>query len=331
MKKLFLILPAVALALASCGEDDVAVEGLTLSQTKVSVYLMSDKNLPELTATITPDNASDNAVTWTSDSPDVISVDAAGKLTLVKDDIETTVVITAQSASDALIKATCQIQIINNFKELAEGGYGFIDLTTELGMYMMDRNVGATEAYNSETKKSESIGNYYQWGNNTPVAKGGDASVGSAYAKEWNGSGSSFKDWSVSANTPCPSGWSIPNKAQMGSVANKAWADYDFGTQTDEEFQAAKAMYKKLLIARGGYWRIVGADAAARAAATPTLYLPTAGFWWSCEKNADVPASTRGFNYVYTLSDNYDIMLGKKAGENEVNNAMPVRCIKVVK
>ena len=208
--------------------------------------------------------------------------------------------------------------------------YEVLNTKAELGFYILDRNVGATEKYNGDSKNpnAASKGYYYQWGKNTPVKVNADGTI-SNYDKEWNATGESLKDWSIGENTPCPAGWRIPNQAEMKKITDAAWADYDGMTdQTDAEFQAAKALYKKLLLARTGYVRIVGADVATRATATPGVYLPTAAYLWAGALNADVPLSSRNFKNAYTLSDNSDIMLGKKGGENEVNVAMPIRCIK---
>ncbi|WP_041620205.1 FISUMP domain-containing protein [Paludibacter propionicigenes] len=207
--------------------------------------------------------------------------------------------------------------------------YEVLDTKAELGFYMLDRNVGATEKYNSKAPSKAAIGNYYQWGKNTPVKISADSSSITNYDKEWNAPSASAKDWSKAENTPCPCGWRIPNLVEMKKITAAAWADYDGLTdQTEAEFNAAKALYSKLALARTGYIRIVGADSTARAAAKVGVYLPKAAYIWSAALNPDTPTSSRAFKYAYTLSDNYDIMLGKKGNENEVNVAMPIRCIK---
>jgi len=208
--------------------------------------------------------------------------------------------------------------------------YEQLDTKAELGFYILDRNIGATEKYNgnSQSANAASIGYYYQWGKNIPVKINADGTI-SNYDKEWNATGEGLKDWSKGENTPCPKGWRIPNMTEMKKITDAAWADYDGMTdQTNAEFEAAKALYKKLVLARTGYVRILGADAAARGTATAEIYLAKAGYLWAGTLNADVPESARKFKNAYTLSDNYDIMLGKKSSENEVNVAMPIRCIK---
>lgn len=207
--------------------------------------------------------------------------------------------------------------------------YQILDTKAELGFYMLDRNVGATEKYNSKAPNKAAIGNYYQWGKNTPVKISADSSSITNYNKEWNAPSASVKDWSKAENTPCPSGWRIPNYTEMKKITAAAWADYEGMTdQTEAELDAAEALYNKLALARTGYIRILGADSTARAAAKAGIYLPKAAYLWSAALNTETAVSSRSFKYAYTLSDNYDIMLGKKSNENEVNVAMPIRCIK---
>ena len=207
--------------------------------------------------------------------------------------------------------------------------YEILDTKAALGFDILDRNIGATEKYDSKTATKASIGNYYQWGKNTPVKFSADSSSITNYNKEWNASTASVKDWTKAENTPCPTGWKIPNSTEMKVITDAAWADYDgYTDQTDEEFQAAKDLYKELAFARTGFVRVLGADSTARAATKAGVYLPKAAFLWSGTLNVDAAASTRAFKYAYTLSDNYDIMLGKKGNENEVNVAMPIRCIR---
>lgn len=331
MKKTLLFLPLIALLAIACNEinDDektsIPVATIELSASSSIISTIDDWSdpVPVLKVVLTPNDA-DPALTWTSNKPEVLSVDKDGKLALLKKE-NADVKITAKSANG--IEGSIMLKVIK---------YGVIDATTELGMKLLDRNLGATEAYvyvKDTPSPVGSIGYYYQWGKNTPVALGGDAAVNENYAKEWNATGADFKDWSIATNTPCPTGWTIPNQAQMKTITDKAWADYDGMTgQTDEEFEAAKALHAKLLIAEGGAWRIQGADVAARTAATPDNYLPKAGFWWSSELNAreNEVTSARKFKNAYTMSNNNDIMLGRKGNENEVNVAMPIRCVKVV-
>ena len=67
----------------------------------------------QLTATVTPATATDASVTWSSSAPDVLSVDANGKVSLVALPASTTdVTITATSNADASVKGTTVISVI---------------------------------------------------------------------------------------------------------------------------------------------------------------------------------------------------------------------------
>ena len=58
----------------------VAVTGITLNMSSLELAAGSTETL---TATVTPDNATDKTVTWTSSEPKVATVDAHGKVTAV--------------------------------------------------------------------------------------------------------------------------------------------------------------------------------------------------------------------------------------------------------
>ncbi|MDR0954271.1 MAG: Ig-like domain-containing protein [Rikenellaceae bacterium] len=272
-----------------------------------------DEELPTLSVAWTPEGAvAPTSVAWSSDTPTVLDVTSAGVLELkvadVADPVEVVISATAQPAGvTASVTLTVQGKITR---------YEVIDCSAELGLLVLDRNVGATAAYDPDaTDNTASIGNYYQWGKNVIVAYGAQETADAElFDPTWNAEGENFSDWSVPANTPCPIGWSIPDKDQTELIANKAWADYDWGTQTDEEFEAAKALYKKLKIARNGAFRVQGEK-----------YLPRAGYFWSSYLNVVDGPNAEGIKMAYAVQDNYDINRSKR---ELVTYAMPVRCVK---
>ncbi len=97
-KKLLLTVMALVCALTcafgfvACGESGgkVAVESVTLNKTTLTLEIDGTETL---TATVTPDNATDKTVSWQSSAPAVASVDNAGK-------------VTAKTAGSATITAT---------------------------------------------------------------------------------------------------------------------------------------------------------------------------------------------------------------------------------
>ena len=85
----------------------VPVTGVTLSQTQASLYSNRTPNTLTLTATVAPDNATNQAVTWTSSDSAVATVDQNGVVTAVAPG---TAVITATTA-DGGKTASCTVTV----------------------------------------------------------------------------------------------------------------------------------------------------------------------------------------------------------------------------
>lgn len=68
----------LAIGLAACGDKNVAVQNVTLSKTSLTLEI---DETATLTATVTPENATDKTVSWHSTAPAVASVDHMGKVT----------------------------------------------------------------------------------------------------------------------------------------------------------------------------------------------------------------------------------------------------------
>ena len=83
------------------------------------------------------------------------------------------------SASAAGKTATCVITVKPQIAR-----YEILDFTKEYGFKMLDRNVGASAVLK--------VGNYYQWGKNTPVAVAGDAKVNANYDANWSADSKGF-------------------------------------------------------------------------------------------------------------------------------------------
>ncbi len=89
----------------------IPVDGIAISATSLTLYKGSWKTL---SAVVTPTNAADPSVTWSSSDPAIVKVDADGKVTAVS--IPTgadygEAVITAQS-SNSTIYATCTVKVL---------------------------------------------------------------------------------------------------------------------------------------------------------------------------------------------------------------------------
>lgn len=317
MKKKFLFLAMSAFVAFSCSDDDdpssIEVTGISVTPSTATIY-QEQTALPTLSAAITPENADDPTITWSSNNTAYLTVNNKGVLTLVKDiDADATVTITAKAANGKT--GTCTVQL----KACLEGGYKVIDATDEIGLLILDRNIGATEPYNNNASEpnAAAVGNYYQFGKNTPVAQNDDTNVNSSFNTTWNATGTDYKDWNVSENTPCPAGWRIPNQAETKRIVDATFWDWDFvdmGMMTEEELMAAKALQEKILIARGGLWKLNNG--------TVEKYLPEAACFWSNEINT---TNTDEAKLAYAYVDNLFATLDKK---QPVVNALPIRCVK---
>ena len=104
-----------SMTLFSCGPDEpdnngptgpttVAVTGVTLNKTSLSLV---EGNSETLTATVSPDNATNKAVSWKSSDASIASVDGTGKMTAVKAGSATITV----STTDGSKTATCSVTV----------------------------------------------------------------------------------------------------------------------------------------------------------------------------------------------------------------------------
>lgn len=283
MKKgIFLLLSMIAMFYACDYAGDIKdykedlaeggpVNTILVSPSAFTLYV--DSEFPSMSYVSVPTNTVDSVVVWSSDTPEVLDVDPeTGELKwgTVRN---CEVVISATSATRKDVKGECRITVRNTM-----GVYKYLDLRAELGLFVIDRNMGATMVFDKTVTNNMAAGlkgNYYHWGNNTPVANkefGGDDGRGGYYTypngqtllggypefdPSWNAEGEHFSDWSQGGETPCRGGWRLPTKEEcekiiyMTNVAN-------FNTQ--QEKTAARALREKLGVAMSGYQRIPGGN-----------------------------------------------------------------------
>ena len=89
------------------GSTTVKVTSITLDKTLLPLHV-GDADVT-LTATVEPDDATDKAVTWSSDKTAVATVDEAGKVHAVAIG---TAIITATAKDGSGIKATCNVSVL---------------------------------------------------------------------------------------------------------------------------------------------------------------------------------------------------------------------------
>ncbi|MCD7876448.1 MAG: Ig-like domain-containing protein [Cloacibacillus porcorum] len=81
----------------------ISVENVALSSRDLTLNVGESA---QLTATVTPDNATDKSVTWSSSAPEIVSADQSGKLTALKAGKATVTVITTDGGKTASCAVT---------------------------------------------------------------------------------------------------------------------------------------------------------------------------------------------------------------------------------
>jgi transglutaminase/protease-like cytokinesis protein 3 len=95
-----------------CGISELEMMEKLSTSTNISLNKSTDNlqvgQTDTLIPTITPDNATNKAVTWTSSDPTIATVDSTGKVTAVK---EGTATITATTADGSNLSASCAVTV----------------------------------------------------------------------------------------------------------------------------------------------------------------------------------------------------------------------------
>ena len=180
MKKLnrFAALAAIILLLVmgcKVEPDAIAVESVLLSETTLTIE--PDKT-ERLTATITPDNADDKTVKWSSSNPNVALVDSNGTIMTVK---EGTAIITAQAGDKmAMCIVTVKSEVAVKSITLNETTLTLTPYTTmKLTATILPYNADATVTWSSSNTSVATVDNYgtvsaYAEGTTIITAQAGD-------------------------------------------------------------------------------------------------------------------------------------------------------------
>ncbi len=104
MKKTLLLAAAACLAATLSCSKDVEVSGVSLNQTDVTIKTGETFTL---VATVSPSDASDPTVTWTSDNSSVATVDNNGKVTTIATGTANV------KATAGAFSATCKVTVFN--------------------------------------------------------------------------------------------------------------------------------------------------------------------------------------------------------------------------
>ena len=146
---------------------DLLVSGITLNQNSAT---LAEGNALQLTATVSPDNASNKTLSWTSANPEIATVDANGKVKALKQG-KTTITVKSTDGSD--ISAQCELTVI----KLVEGIS--INITTATLTEGQSLQLEATVSPELATNKAvewsssnESVAIVSQQGKVTAISKG---------------------------------------------------------------------------------------------------------------------------------------------------------------
>lgn len=135
--------------------NTISVTGVSVSPTSL---LMKIDDTATLTATVSPSNATNAAVTWSSSNTSVATVDSSGKVTAVANG---TCTITATAKDGSGKKGTCSVKVAPaNYLDLN----GFIDGANATNI----RNFGTADIYINGKLVANDVGDYYtKWPNGT--------------------------------------------------------------------------------------------------------------------------------------------------------------------
>ena len=177
----------------------VGVTGITLHRTSIGIGISTTGTF---IATITPANATNQNIEWTSNNTSVATVVNG--------------VVTAVSEGRATITATT---IDGNFEATALVDVFPTEMVTDAGVEIggvrwATRNVGMPGAF---VDNPEHLGMLYQW--NRPVGwTPGGLLINHEGGTTWSATPTTTS-W-YSQNNPCPEGWRVPTHSELQSLVN---------------------------------------------------------------------------------------------------------------
>ena len=203
MKKLFYLsgfLLFTTLLLTACfgNQPAVSVQRIALNRGTMAVSVGGSE---ALIITITPANATNRNITWTSSDPTIATVDQNGLVT----GVSTGVAIITATAEDGGFEVTNRAQVVR-FSDALEGIYF-------RGLRWATRNVGAPGTF---ADAPTDAGMFFQW-NRRVGWSSTNPLVNSDGGTAWDASIPTGTAW-YAQNNPCPEGWRIPTEAELDDM-----------------------------------------------------------------------------------------------------------------
>lgn len=352
MQKILLSTILILSALCSChyGELPKYVDTSNIPSDKVlsisvspsSAEMHVDTEFPQLKAILLAKPGVDTTIIWSSDKPEILKTDPqTGKLSWGTPQ-NATVKIRAASKNHPEIYGECIIEIENT-----NGKYRYIDLRAQLGLWMLDRNLGANAPYTNPTggdpaRDNATFGNFYHFGKNDPAANrevgGNDGRGGPGPVYNVNGGYKALdvmwdglkvkgrKEWEKGIDLPAENlkGWRLPTKKEMEKLAYYSNPDNFY---TSKEKKDAIYLRKKLFLPYGGV--LGGYDEEVGYGGNKYFWRSYSNFWCGFFWTSDInPQTNRAWVVVApnTLSD-----ITSKIEVIEVpckGTAIPIRLVK---
>jgi len=215
---------------ASCAVTvNQLVTGITLNNTTLKV---KEGNTSQLTATVSPSNANDTSVTWSSSNTEVATVNSDGLVTALTEGT-CTITVTANDGSGKSV--ICVVTVVADHSGSIDG-HDYVDLGLPSGTLWATCNVGATTP--------EDYGDYFAWGETTTKS-----TYNWSTYKYCNGSNTTMTKYCTSSSCGTVDNmteldlsddaayvnwggnWRMPSFAQFEELINSRYTTYEFTTQ----------------------------------------------------------------------------------------------------
>ena len=309
MKKLYslMLLCAAIIFATGCSKDDdnnstptpVSVSGVTLDKTTLSIEVGGTSTL---IATVSPDNAADKSVAWSSDKTDIATVTDAGVVAGVA---VGTATITVTSADGEKV-ATCQVTV------------------TAKAITWAEDNLVANGDHGAKVGKSTDGGLYFQFGSlvgwsttgsPTVAVSPADYTGGTSWNSSWTG------DSKISATDDAVSGKGDPCRYYLGDPWRLPTKDeYEELFKNQTEFSSTSSPWKwENASATNNTKNLTFPASGFRSNYDGSLDgVGTAGCFWSASPND----ASRGYHLYFGSSFVYPSNYNSRA------LGLPVRCVK---